>query len=482
MRPVPSDERRQSDVPLAVDLDGTLTPSDTLHEGFAQWIRHDPFGFHAIVKALSGGRAAFKREVAKRSEFDAQTLPYNTELLVYLREAKQSGRRIGLFTAADQSIADAVADHLSLFDVARGSDGNTNLRGTEKVRAIQESLGPDFAYAGNEARDQPIFAESRQVILVGAVQRLRTFLKPEAAVEAEFPVRSAGFRDWIGALRLKHWPKNILVFVGPVLGGQLTISVALQALLLFVLLSVLASATYLVNDIFDITADRQHPTKRHRALAAGKIPVAHAVAVAGAMIVLAFAAALLLPPSCFIALLAYLGLTLAYSFLLKSQPIVDVVLLAGLFTLRVLAGSWLVAAPTSPWLLTFSMMFFLGLAMIKRYAELDRTVGEGGSGVQSRGYTARDLPLLLSAGVASGFVAISVLVIYLINEHYPRAIYATPEFLWALTPVILLWTLRMWHLTVHGRMDEDPVAFALKDRFSLISGVVVAVILFLAWT
>lgn len=482
MRPVSTDERPQNAVPLAVDLDGTLTPSDTLHEGFAQWIRHDPFGFHAIARALRGGRAAFKREVAQRSEFNAQTLPYNAEFLLYLREAKQSGRRLGLFTAADQSIADAVAEHLSLFDVARGSDGSTNLRGAEKVRAIRESLGPIFAYAGNEERDRPVFDESRQVILVGAVRRLRSVLKPEAAVEAEFPIRSAGFKDWLGALRLKHWPKNVLVFVGPVLGGQLTLTVALQALLLFLLLSVLASATYLINDIFDINSDRQHPAKRHRALAAGKIPVAQAVAVALAMIALAFAGALLLPPPCIVALLAYLVLTLTYSFLLKSQPIVDVVLLAGLFTLRVLAGSWLIPAPTSPWLLTFAMMFFLGLAMIKRYAELNRTVGEGGAGVQSRGYTARDLPLLLSAGVASGFVAISVLVIYLINEHYPRAIYTRPEFLWALTPVILLWTLRMWHLAVHGRMDEDPVAFALKDRFSLISGAVVAVILFLAWT
>lgn len=475
--------KSSDELPLAVDLDGTLTPTDTLHEGFAQWVRSDLSGLRAGFAALLGGRAAFKQQVTRRSEFRADNLPYNSELLAYLDEAKQSGRRIGLFTAADQSIADKVALHLGIFDVVCGSNGQTNLRGTEKTKAIRKALGDVFAYAGNEKRDQPIFAEAEKVILVGNVKKLASGLPPGKEVEATFPVARPGPREWASALRLKHWAKNSLVFVGPILGWQLTSPVVLlPALLLFVLMGVLASATYLINDVFDIQADRAHPKKRHRLIASGKISVAEAIMAALALIGTSIIGALSLPWGCVLALLAYLVTTLAYSFLLKSQPIVDVVVLAGLFTLRVLAGSLLVPTPPSPWLLTFSMLFFLGLAMIKRYAELNRVVGEGGAGLSARGYTERDLPLLLSAGIASSFAAVTVFVIYLINEQYPRDVYSHPEVLWMLTPAILLWTMRMWHLTVHARMDEDPVTFALKDRFSQVLSLFVLVILLLAWS
>jgi 4-hydroxybenzoate polyprenyltransferase/phosphoserine phosphatase len=469
--------------PLAVDLDGTLALADTLHEGLLACLRERPLGVHRLLSALRRGRAAFKEAVSGSASFDPVLLPYNAEVLDYLRTQHAAGRRIGLFTAADQSIAEAIAAHLGFFDVARGSDGATNLSGAEKVRAIRETFGERFAYAGDSAADRPVFDHAEQVVLVGPAARLAPSLSATKRVEAVFPKAGAGLRTWAKAVRLQHWSKNLLVFVAPVLGLHLSPAVIGHSVLLFVLMGLLASATYLVNDLFDLVADRQHPKKRHRPLASGAITAREGAFAAFGMSVGALGLGmLLLPPVGSLSLCGYLAITLAYSFGLKRQPFVDVSVLAGLFTLRVLAGSLIVPGPVSAWLLTFSMLFFLGLAMIKRYAELNRVLAAGGDGVVARGYTVRDLPLLLASGVASGFAAIAIFMIYLINEQYPRDIYGRPELLWAMMPVVVVWTLRMWHLTVHGRMDEDPVVFALRDRTSLALAAFAGATLMLAWS
>jgi 4-hydroxybenzoate polyprenyltransferase/phosphoserine phosphatase len=481
--PSSHDEDARARFPLAIDLDGTLIKSDTLHEGVVGCIKAHPLEIHGIAQTLRKGKAAFKRAVADRVSFDASALPYNEDVLSYLREQRRAGRRLGLFTAADQSIADAVAAHLGLFDVAVGSDGIVNASGTRKLDAIRRTFGDDFAYAGNDAVDAPIFKASRSVVLVGPVDRLRNYVPPEVKVEAAFALKKPRLRDWVRALRLEHWAKNSLVFVAPVLGfQQLTPLAALQVLILFVAMGLLASATYIVNDLFDLAADRQHPRKRFRPFAAGVIPVRDGLVAACALLLVSFGLALFLPRAALLALLAYLAVTLAYSLALKRQPIVDVIVLAGLFTLRVLAGSLLVATTVSPWLLSFSMLFFLGLAMVKRYAELERVIRSGGSEVLSRGYSARDLPLLLSAGVAAGFSSVVLFTIYLINDHYPRDIYNNPAALWGMMPILLLFVLRIWHLAAHGKMHEDPVVFALRDRFSLGLGGAMIVTLIAAWS
>jgi 4-hydroxybenzoate polyprenyltransferase/phosphoserine phosphatase len=462
--------------PLAVDLDGTLILTDTLHESVVACAKLKP---GVLIEALPRGRAAFKRAVAELVDFDPALLPFNTDMLAFLQAEKQAGRRIGLFTAADQSIADAVARHLGLFDVVRGSDGVTNLSGEAKAAAIEAAFGPRFVYAGDGSVDQPIFARASGVILVGPVERLKGGLPGDAVIEATFPVPRAGLLVWLRALRLRHWVKNALVFVAPLLALESAISL-IRAAILFVLLGVLASATYLINDLLDLGADRAHAIKRFRPLASGALAARDATAVAAAMIVGSLLLSLTLPFGCTLILLAYLAITLSYSLALKRLPMVDVIVLAGLFTLRVFAGNMIVSGPISSWLLTFSMLFFLGLAMIKRYAELDRVSRLADGKGKARGYTQQDLPILLAAGLASGISAVVIFVVYLINEQYPRAIYGYPSALWGIMPVLLAWTLRLWHLSVHGRMNEDPVVFALKDRFSLASGVVVLLILSIA--
>jgi 4-hydroxybenzoate polyprenyltransferase len=469
--------------PLAVDLDGTLIKADTLHEGVIGCLKAQPLAVFEFRAALRNGKAALKRAIANHGAFDPSLLPYNVELVEFLKAEKRAGRQIGLFTAADQSIADKVAAYLGFFDVVRGSDGVTNLSGPAKLAAIRETFGERFAYAGDGLVDKPIFDGAESIIVVGRVERLKASLGDSAKIEAVYPISRASLGTWAKALRLQHWIKNALVFVPPILGFQsASPAVAVQAVLLFLLFGLLASATYLLNDLLDLTADRAHPHKRFRALAAGVIPARDGVLVAALLIAGALACGLVLPWGCFATLLAYLAITLSYSLLLKQMPIMDVVILAALFTLRVLAGSFLLAAPVSPWLLTFSLLFFLSLAIIKRYAELDRIERSGVIKVAARGYKQQDLTLLISAGVASGFSAIVIFMIYLINEQYPRNFYTNPGALWGIMPVLLIWTLRAWHLSVHGRMSEDPVVFALKDRFSLALGGIVALILIVAWS
>ena len=471
--------RASTQPPLAVDLDGTLVLCDTLHENLVTLAKRSPLGIAALLRRFPYGRAAVKRAIADTVDFDASVLPYNHELLAYVRAEHASGRRVGLFTAADQSIADAVAVHLGCFDIVRGSDGVTNLSGANKATAIEAAFGPVFAYAGDDFVDVPIFNRAAAVILVGSKVRQLVSYTSEAKVEAKFPLPAPSVAVWAGALRIQHWSKNSLVFVAPILAYQ-HVSVLLS-ITLFVLLSVLASATYLLNDLADLAADRAHPLKYRRALASGAISARDAFVVSGALICASLlASCLFLPLPCTIVLAGYLAITLLYSGFLKRIAMIDVTVLAGLFTMRVLAGALLVPGPRSPWLLTFSMLFFLGLAAIKRYAELHRVVATLGEHGSARGYSRQDIPILLATGVSTGMSAIVIFMIYLINEQYPRASYTHPEALWGIMPVLLVWTLRLWHVAVHGRMSEDPVIFALKDRFSLALGAAIVAVMTVA--
>ena len=223
--------------PLAVDLDGTLIMSDTLHEGIINLLKQSPLQFIPLARSLPSGKAAVKRGIAEDIDFDPAMLPYNQGLLDYLRKEHASGRRIGLFTAADQSIADAVGRYLGFFDVVRGSDGITNLSGEAKVRAIEAEFGPVFAYAGDSAVDLPIFARAASSIFVGPKVRLLVKLNASPNVEAKFPLPCHDILVWARAFRLKHWAKNVLVFVAPLLAGQT--AAAGLSLVLFVLMVVL---------------------------------------------------------------------------------------------------------------------------------------------------------------------------------------------------------------------------------------------------
>jgi len=289
-------------------------------------------------------------------------------------------------------------------------------------------------------------------------------------------------RAWLRALRPHQWAKNLLVFVPALLAGPLGRRENLAAAALgFLVLSLLSAAGYVVNDLLDVEADRRHPTKLHRPFAAGELAAAEGVLGAALLALAATALAALMPAAFRLVAAAYLAGTLAYSLALKREPLLDVLALAGLFTLRVLAGAALLPVPPSFWLLTFSMFLFLSLALVKRYAELAGLARSGAAEVlPGRGYGVPELPLLLAAGVASGLAATTIFVVYLVEERFPSGLYARPGWLWLVSPVLAYWLLRVWRLAVHGRMGEDPVLFALKDRCSLALGAVVLGLVLLA--
>ena len=196
--------------PLAVDLDGTLTFADTLHEGILDLARRSPLQVAVAMQSLWDGKAAVKQSIAANGHFDPATLPYDPDLLAYLRAEHAMGRQLGLFTAADQSIADAVAAHLGLFTVVRGSDGTTNLSGAAKAVAIEAAFGPNFAYAGDSMTDMPVFSKADTVILAGPVDRLRAALPATVQIETSFPHPPPGLAVWARALRLSVCPATLL--------------------------------------------------------------------------------------------------------------------------------------------------------------------------------------------------------------------------------------------------------------------------------
>jgi 4-hydroxybenzoate polyprenyltransferase/phosphoserine phosphatase len=471
-----------SDPPfIVVDLDGTLTPVDTLHEAMLQIHRLPPLVAMRALRSLRQGKAAFKRTIAGLTMFDAAAMPLRTELLAWLSAEQAAGRRIVLVSAADQTIVDHVAKLLPFpVEAAIGSDGLANLSGVDKLARIRELVGDNFIYAGDAAVDLPIWRASRGAVLVGRGLRFERRLA-DTPIVARFSHAAAGPAAWIKALRLYQWPKNLLVLLPVLLAGPLATGRDwLEGLLAFLMLCALASAGYVVNDLLDLAADRRHPVKRSRPFASGAIPVTHGVLAIAALFLAAAALATALPLASTAVGAAYLVGTLSYSFFLKKIPILDVIVLACLFTLRVLAGVVLLDAPWSLWLLTFSMFFFLSLALVKRFTELREVSLSAGREIRRRGYLPDDLPILLSFGTSTTIAATVIFVVYLIQEQFPRSIYSAPEWLWMIFVLLLFWLGRVWHLAVRGQMNEDPLLFALRDRISHGLGLFVLVIILLA--
>jgi 4-hydroxybenzoate polyprenyltransferase len=394
---------------------------------------------------------------------DPALLPLDPEIEAYLRAELAAGRTVAVVPGEDPALARALAARL-------GS-------GVE-VTAEPGTEGPFALLAGPGATAALATAASSLVLAVDALSPAGA----SAPVEARIDRPRSGARPWARALRLHQWAKNLLVLVPLLLAGPLATAADLgHALLAFLAIGLLASAGYLVNDLLDLEADRRHPTKRARPLAAGTLPLRAGLAAVPLLLLAAALLAALLPVAFAPVAGAYLVLTLAYSLRLKRVPLLDVLILAGLFTIRVLAGAEVIAAPLSYWLLTFAMFLFLSLALVKRYAELGQLAAAGGRELVDRGYGTADLPLLLAAGLASGVAATVIFVVYLVAEQFPRAIYARPGWLWLVFPILLLWLLRTWRLALHGRMDQDPVLFALTDRPSLVMGAAVLACLLLAW-
>lgn len=455
--------------PLVVDLDGTLTATDTLVESAIRLVKQTPLNLLRLPLWLLQGRAALKDAIAERVTLAVDTLPWRDELLAWLREQKSAGRRLVLATAAHRSIADAVAAHLGLFDEVIATEAGRNLKGTAKLAAIRERFGDDFVYAGDARADLPIWRAARAAVLVDVAPAIAATVRAAVPVEREFAGASAGPKVWLKALRVHQWLKNLLLFV-PLLTAFAFTDPAKVAWMFvaFFSFSFAASATYVVNDLWDLDNDRVHPRKRARPFASATLPIPLGIAVAGAMLLVALVAAAFVSKGFLVMLLAYLVLTSAYSWVLKEYVLIDVIMLSLLYTLRILAGSVAVGISTSSWLLAFSVFVFLSLALVKRCAELVTLQEAGTAASRGRDYRVSDLVVLWPLGVGAALSAVVVFGLF-ISAPETQARYATPQLLWLVAIGLTYWLSRLWVKTSRGEMHDDPVVYAIKDRGSRVT-------------
>jgi 4-hydroxybenzoate polyprenyltransferase len=461
---------------LCVDLDGTLLHTDLLMESALALVQKNPLYVFAMFAWLLRGKACLKREVARRIELDVTTLPYDTRLLAWIAANRGTGPVV-LVTASDARLARSVADHLGIFDRVIASDGETNISGSNKARALVEAFGErGFSYAGNARVDLAVWAHAARVQVVNAGADLAAAAAKVAPVDLHLPPPRAGLRTWLKALRLHQWIKNLLIFLPVMAAHRIFIADDFaRTLAAFACFGVCASGVYILNDLLDLRADRAHPRKRRRPFAAGLLPVQAGMLVAPVLTIAAFTGAWFVTPAFAAVLLGYYVLTLAYSFKLKRVAMLDVVVLAALYTVRIVAGTVAINAVPSFWLLAFSMFIFLSLAILKRYTELLAMRQDGKFGASGRGYHVEDLQLLQSLGGASGYLSVLVLALY-INSTASQMLYRHSTALWLLCPVLLYWISRAWMIAHRGLMHDDPVVFAVTDRASQCLLALVAVI------
>jgi len=453
---------------LAVDLDGTLLHSDLLDESFLEVFSRDWRTAFTALTDLSKGRAYLKKRLAEQTLLDLKLLPYNTDVLTFVAARRAEGHRIVLVTAADQMQADAVASHLGLFDEVYGSDGVHNLKGAAKTAFLVDRFGAQgFDYIGDTQADLPVWAKAHTAIVVSDNTTLLTNVKQNMSRWQHIPLGQNQGQALIKSLRPHQWIKNILIGL-PILGAHTLDPLTLmQTALAFVVFSLMASAIYILNDLLDLASDRAHPRKRNRPFASGAVPLRKGAALGLVLLSLAILTSTLLGAGFLSVMLIYAILTTAYSLSLKQYPILDITTLAGLYTLRIIAGAIATGIPLSMWLLVFSVFFFFALAAVKRQTELLDLQGRGEVRAKGRGYHVDDLPLITQMALASGYISVLVMALY-INSDQVRRLYSEPMALWIICPILLYWLSRMVLITHRGQMHDDPIVFAIKDRTSQI--------------
>jgi 4-hydroxybenzoate polyprenyltransferase/phosphoserine phosphatase len=450
---------------LVVDLDDTLIRTDSLFESFwaacsVKW--HTPL---VAASALLKGRLPLKQRLAEIARLDPARLPYNDEVLDLVRGWRERGGRTALVTASIQGTADSVADHLGLFDEAHGSGEGINLKGTEKARFLQARFTGGYSYIGDTAADMPIWEHADEAVTVNPSKAFRARVDALGKETTHLTAGSLRARDYLRLLRPHQWMKNVLVFLPMLAGHQLTPATMLQSLLAFVAFSLVASSTYVLNDLLDLSADRAHPRKCRRPLASGAVKVSHGTWMAPGLGIAGGAVALLSGPALFAMLAAYYVTTTLYSFRLKRLVVIDVCVLAVLYTMRLLAGSIATGVPASMWLLAFATFFFFSLAAVKRQAELVDGIASGTVHARGRGYHVDDLSIVSNMAISSGMVSVLVLALYA-NSEPVRQLYGSAEFLWGVCLVLLFWNSRIAILTNRGQMHDDPLIFAARDPVS----------------
>lgn len=455
--------------PLVIDLDGTLIRSDVLVESGFAYLKSAPHRFYKpLIWLVRDGKAVLKARLANSSKIDVSVLPYDATVLDWLRAEHAAGRSLVLATASHEHYAQAISKHLGLFDRTFATHDEINLSGHNKRDSLVAEYGEKgFDYAGNSSDDIAVWKSAERAYVVNPNRGVERSARKLGNVERVIESRPATVKTWAKSLRLHQWLKNLLIFLPILAAHWLTPDRIASALIAFLAFGLCASSVYLLNDLLDLEDDRHHPVKRKRPFASGALPIMYGLALFPVLLVVAFSIAwAFLPPAFSLVLIGYYVLTLAYSTVLKRRVMVDVVVLATLYTVRVVAGAAAVGADLTFWLLAFSMFIFLSLALVKRYAELHSMRERGLIKTRGRGYVASDLPLISSLGTTSGYLAVLVLALY-IQDAKISTLYRHPQIIWLACPLLLYWVSRTWIIAHRGLMHDDPIVFAARDRNSL---------------
>ena len=459
--------------PLCIDCDGTLIRTDLLHESVLLLVKASPLSLLKLPFWLMKGKAHLKQQIAQRVSLNAQSLPYEPEVLELIKQARTQGRNVVLATASPRGQAEAIATHLALFDRVEATDANTNLAGHNKAAHLEKLFGRGgFDYAGNSRADLPVWAASAGAIVVSSSQSLQKAAASSVAVLQVVKPLPQSLKVYAKAIRVHQWLKNLLVFVPVLAAHQISPGPIKAALLAFVSFSLCASAVYVINDLLDLSSDRLHARKRNRPFASGALPISQGLVMAPALLLTSALIATQLPLAFAATLLAYFVVTCLYSFWLKNQVIVDVLMLASLYTSRIIAGSAATLIVPSFWLLAFSMFMFLSLAIVKRYSEMLVAIQQNKTKAAGRGYLVSDMPVLVSLGASAGYMAILILALY-VNSPDLNGLYPRRWALWLALPPLLYWISRVWMKTHRGEMHDDPVVFAATDKQSWILAVLI---------
>jgi 4-hydroxybenzoate polyprenyltransferase len=467
---------------LVVNLDGTLLKSDCSFEALFQLLATDVRAVAKVPLWLTSGRGRLESEVAERVKINPELLPYDPAVLEYLRDKRACGRRLVLVSAADQRYVDQIAQHLGIFENAHGSTPGRTLAGPERCKFLVERYGEGgFDYAGNGSADRAIMEQARRVVTAGAAGPVRESMDSSFAnAEHVSPQREGTWervKRYLSAMRPEQWVKNLLVFVPLVAVHEFNLVEDISAVAAFAAFCLTASAVYILNDLLDLPYDRQHPRKRARPFASGRVPVLHGVLMFFALLAGALAISLSLLNVPFIAALTvYFVATLLYSLKLKRILTIDMITLAGLYTIRVIAGAVATGIELSEWLLALSMFIFLALAAVKRQSELIDLVKRERKGAPGRRYVVGDLPIIQNFGIAAGYISVLVLALY-INTPEVELLYKRPIVLWGACPPLLYWISRMFMKAHRGEIHDDPIVFAFHDRVSLWTGAAVALVI-----
>jgi 4-hydroxybenzoate polyprenyltransferase len=458
--------------PICVDLDGTLTFADTFFETLILFIKKNPIKILKVFIWLFIGKAYLKKKLAESVHLDPKLLPYNFQLIEWLRLRRNSGHKIILCTGSDFLIANSISNYLGFFDLVIASDGYVNLTGKNKANLLSTHFGDSgFIYVGNSYSDLYVWNVADKIGTVNFSSILNKYIFNKKEVVFEFNTSSNQLINWAKELRIYQWLKNLLLFA-PFFAAHrfYDLDTLVFLFIAFLAFCLNASAIYIINDLFDLESDRRHPHKHKRPIASGSISIYNGFFVSFILLAASFLLALSISFSFLFFLLIYFFITNLYTLKLKQLILIDCFVLALLYTLRILIGNIIINLQFSFWLLSFSIFLFLSLAFVKRYNELLSLSKTSGFYVHGRGYQVDDLSMIRTFGICSGFVAVLVFSLYLNSADVLR-LYTHPEWLWGSVVVLLFWINWVWLSCHRDKIQDDPIIFAVKDRVSLLCGV-----------